>query len=51
MRSIQKYLEDHATELFALGVDRVNVWVNHNGTRIGKFHFIFYSLIAEIVNR
>lgn len=51
MRSIQKYLEDHAPELFSMGVDRVNVWVNHNGTRIGKFHFIFYSLIAEIVNR
>lgn len=33
-----------------MGIDRVNVWLNHNGTRIGKFHFIFYSLIAEIVN-
>lgn len=31
-------------------MDRVNVWINHNGTRIGDFHFIFYSLIAELVN-
>ena len=50
MRSIQKYLDEQAEYIFAQWVDRVNVWVNHNGTRAGKFHFIFYSLIAELVN-
>lgn len=50
MRAIQMYLEEHSDEIFTKGIDRVNVWVNHNGTRAGKFHFIFYSLIAEVVN-
>lgn len=50
MRAIQKYLDDQSDAIFAQWVDRVNVWVNHNGTRAGKFHFIFYSLIAELVN-
>ncbi len=50
MRAIQMYLDENAEDIFAKGIDRVNVWVNHNGTRIGKFHFIFYSLIAEAVN-
>lgn len=50
MRAIQKYLDDQSEYIFSQWVDRVNVWVNHNGTRAGKFHFIFYSLIAELVN-
>lgn len=50
MRAVQMYLSENAEEVFKLGIDQVNVWVNHNGTRIGKFHFIYYSLIAEIMN-
>lgn len=50
MRAVQLYLSNNMEEIFEKGIDSVNVWLNHNGTRIGKFHFIFYSLIAEVVN-
>lgn len=47
IKSVQAYLNDRSDELKAMGVDRTSVWINHNGMRNGKIHFIFYSLIAE----
>lgn len=48
LKKLQLYLEDNRERLANKGIDRVNVWLNHNGMRNGKIHFIFYSLIAEI---
>ena len=47
IKSVQSYLNEKSQELTDKGVDRVSVWINHNGMRNGKIHFIFYSLIAE----
>jgi len=51
LKSLQLYLEDNQQRIYEKGIDRVSVWLNHNGTRNGKIHFIFYSLIAEISRR
>lgn len=47
IRRIQSYLNDNNQKLHKLWIDRASVWINHNGMRNGKIHFIFYSLIAE----
>lgn len=47
IRRIQSYLNDNSQRLNMLWIDRASVWINHNGMRNGKIHFIFYSLIAE----
>lgn len=47
IKKIQAYLNEKGGELVDKSVDRVSVWINHNGMRNGKIHFIFYSLIAE----
>lgn len=51
LKTLQIYLEENQERIYAKGIDRVSVWLNHNGTRNGKIHFIFYSLIAEISKR
>lgn len=51
LKNLQLYLEEHGEEIFSLGIDRVSVWLNHNGMRNGKIHFIFYSLVAEITKQ
>lgn len=51
LKSLQLYLEEKKEYIFSLGIDRTNVWINHNGMRNGKIHFIFYSLVAEIVQQ
>jgi len=48
LRKLQLYLEENRQRINEKGIDRVSVWLNHNGMRNGKIHFIFYSLIAEI---
>jgi len=47
IKRIQSYLNDNSQKLNSLWIDRASVWINHNGMRNGKIHFIFYSLIAE----
>lgn len=47
IKGVQNYLNDRSADLEAMGIDRTSVWINHNGMRNGKIHFIFYSLIAE----
>lgn len=51
LKKLQLYLEEHWEEIFSTGVDRVSVWLNHNGMRNWKIHFIFYSLVAEITKQ
>ncbi len=48
LKKLQLYLEENRERINEKGIDRVSVWLNHNGMRNGKIHFIFYSLIAEI---
>lgn len=48
LKKLQLYLEENMERINEKGIDRVSVWLNHNGMRNGKIHFIFYSLIAEI---
>ena len=48
LKRLQLYLEENKERINNKGIDRVSVWLNHNGMRNGKIHFIFYSLIAEI---
>lgn len=48
LKKLQLYLEENIENINNKGIDRVSVWLNHNGMRNGKIHFIFYSLIAEI---
>lgn len=48
LKNLQLYLEENRERIQNKGIDRVSVWLNHNGMRNGKIHFIFYSLIAEI---
>jgi len=47
---LQKYLDEHWQEFFDQWIDRVSVWLNHNWTRKGKVHFLYYSLVAETVS-
>ncbi len=51
LKKLQLYLEENSERIFNKGIDRVSVWLNHNGMRNGKIHFIFYSLIAEITKQ
>ena len=51
LKTLQKYLEENQEKLHDRGVDRVSVWINHNGVRNGNIHFIFYSIVAEITGR
>ena len=48
IRKIQKYLEDHKSELHEQGIDRCSLFLMHNWTRSGDFHYMYYSLVAEI---
>lgn len=46
--NVQKYLESHKEEIFNTWVDRYNIFLMHNWTRAGHFHYIYYSLISWI---
>jgi len=47
IKRVQTYLNWNSEKLHKMWIDRASVWINHNGMRNGKIHFIFYSLIAE----
>jgi len=47
--NIQKYLEDNFSKFQEQGIDRCNIWIAHNSIKRGNFHFLYYSLIAEVV--
>ena len=49
IEAAQEYLQDNIDNFKKMGFDRASIWQNHNGTRKGKFHFLYYSLIAEVV--
>ena len=46
--NIQLYLEKQINVFEKYKIDRASVWVNHNWTRKGNFHFNYYSLINEL---
>lgn len=48
IRKIQQYLEDHKEELRKEWIDRCSLFLMHNWTRSGEFHYMYYSLVAEV---
>lgn len=49
INNLQSYLQNKSGEIFSMWIDRVSIWLNHNWLRSWKIHFLYYSLVSEIV--